>query len=110
MGERNMRREALVKGEPGAQGIFSLLVTGRHAPHMPFRWVKLESVRTRATSTKGQVRASGTAIIDPVTGRCLTDSGVDGSDLRQAFCLLLRTRSMGLWAASRAILSMFGVS
>ena len=63
-GERNKRREVLVKGAPAAQGMFSLSVTDRHAGHLPFR------CRSAQSHIEEEARSSvlGTAIIDPLTG------------------------------------------
>ena len=43
MGERNKRREGLVKGAPTAQGSFCLSVTECHAGHLPLPMLELES-------------------------------------------------------------------
>ena len=58
-GERNKRREGLVKGAPAAQGMFSLSVTDRHAAHLPLPMDRPRVGRLKATSTKRQVRAIG---------------------------------------------------
>ena len=78
-GERNKRREGLVKGAPAAQGMFSLSITDRHAGHLPLPMHRLRS-RSAPHRKRGKSSVMGIAIIDPVTGRCLIESGVDGCE------------------------------
>ena len=76
-GERNKRRQGLVKGAPTAQGSFSLSVTSSHAAHLPLPMLEL---RMRYGSKPHRRRGKFErydAIIDPVTGGCLIESGVD---------------------------------
>ena len=99
-GERNKRREGLVKAAPTAQGIFSLSVTSGHAAHLP-----LPMRRTRVGTAQSHIeeKASssglGSSIIDPVTGRCLIRVGC-GSDLRQD-ALSTYSCERALWAGAR---------
>ena len=77
-GERNKRREGLVKGAPIAQGSFSLSVTGSHAAHLPLPMLELESGRLNATSKKRQVRSGELGCFDyrPDDRRLLIELGV----------------------------------
>src|SRR5713101_5437974 len=79
-GERNKRREGLVKGALTAQGIFSLSVTKCHAAHLPLPMRRNSSrYGSKPHRRKGKFRAVnwGASIIDPMTGGCLIESGVD---------------------------------
>src|SRR6476620_6488098 len=51
-GERNKRREGLVKGAPMAQGMFRLSVTDSHAAHLPLSMHRPRVGRLKATSKK----------------------------------------------------------
>src|SRR6476620_3934705 len=77
-GERNRRREELVKGAPAAQGMFSLSVTDSHAAHLPLSMHRPRVGRLKATSKKRQVRSRElrASIIDPMTGGCRIESEV----------------------------------
>jgi hypothetical protein len=97
----NMFNEGLVKGAPAAQGIFSLSVTSGHAGHLP-----LPMRRTRVGTAQSRIEKEasssvlGTAIIDPMTRRCLIESGGSGSETGRAPAY---SCERGLWMLEQEI-------
>ena len=69
---------ASLKGHRRPRGAF-LSVTECHAGHLPLPMLELESVGSKPHRRKGKFRAAnwGASIIDPMTGGCRIESGVN---------------------------------